>query len=156
MQMISFCFFQRSLFDSWEGTREKRAHEISSTHTHTPKQSSKCHSYPQVLHSFVYYTCDRSSLSPLSAGWMVVFTLIPACHTQGASLRGCLQDKATPKHPGWMCLRREEGLGCGIWEWNRISKYLSRWWSINRAATRSGHMTWRNRTLLMFIFFFFF
>lgn len=42
---------------------------------------------------------------------MVVFTVISTHHTRGASLRGCLQDKATAKHSGGMCLFVEEGSG---------------------------------------------
>ena len=102
MHLTFFCFFQWSCCSILRN-KTKQEYEISSAHTGTHEQSSKCHSYPQVPRSFVCYTCDRSSSSPLSDGWTAVFTFISARHTRGASLRGCRRDGAPVMHSGWLC-----------------------------------------------------
>lgn len=110
---------------------------------HTPKQSLKYHLYLQVLHSFVYYTYDRSSSSPLSAG------LNGRVYPRSTSLWGCLQDKATATHSAG---------GCGMWNSLRIKNWIfkhhSPWWG-NTTTTPAGKKkqptTYINRMLVIFL-----
>lgn len=90
------------------------------------------------MHSFVYYTCDRSSSPPQSGGWTVVFTVTSARHTQGASPWGGLWDRTTAMHSGWMCLFRHRVAAAWMWHFwenNCIFKYRSWWLSTTRSGT---------------------
>lgn len=132
MQIVPFCFFERSFYLIPRDEQDKSMFVKLVPHTH--KQAIFKMPLVSVGTAQFFFT-DRSSSPPQSGGWMVVFTIISARHTQGASPWGCLQDKATALHSGWMCSFGERcGGGCQSFE-NITAYIIHSEWSTSRSST---------------------